>query len=369
MRPHEIKKILKNIISYIDFKELIINKINNVNIANEENIRSKYDLYLSLLNNLEISIYNEKLLGFSNNRFSHEYFLSRGHSLSESASILNKSHKKSAETLKRRDDYIEIKKKYGKSNDYKNYLNKINLNTNKKYTTHDAKAFIFKKQSNAAKASWSKNPNRSTCWQTKYYIERGYSFVDALSMAASKRWEGTLKSYIEKYGFNIGLINFKKRQDKWQSTLNNKPEEEKLQIYLKKIKSLSNNIFSKESFKIFHDIEKNINEVMFYGKNEKTLYNHKLKRVYFYDCMLPTNKIIIEYNGSHCHPNKSKLSKNEWDNWRNIYDKTQNAEIKHNIDLEKQLLAEELGYTYYIIWDTDNISIKIKTIIDAINKK
>ena len=112
----------------------------------------------------------------------------------------------------------------------------------------------------------------------------------------------------------------------------------------------------------------NENLTFYLGDNEFYIYgNNKLN---FYDFTINEYKIIIEFNGSHIHPNKN-WNKEKWDNWKHAYRKT-SSNIEYKKDKLKINLAIKNGYKVFIIFDEDTINEKkekqINKIINYIKK-
>lgn len=167
----------------------------------------------------------------------------------------------------------------------------------------------------------------------------------------------------------MGLERWKSRQEKWMNTMNNKSDEEKLKI---KIKKLNGSGYSKISQTLFDILFKHyLNNDVYYkgGKYNKEyfLLDSKNKKFYLYDYTDLTNKKIIEFNGDfwHCNPKQynethihpvSKLtSKQIWE-----YDKN------------KINFAHTKGFDVLVIWESEynnNKKLIIKKCIDFLNKK
>lgn len=66
---------------------------------------------------------------------------------------------------------------------------------------------------------------------------------------------------------------------------------------------------------------------------------------------------IIEFNGEHCHPNKEKLTNEEFQNWKCCFTGKTGPE-KWNDDKQKLLIAEEKGFKILVIWYYDYMNDK-----------
>jgi very-short-patch-repair endonuclease len=270
---------------------------------------------------------------------------------------------KCQETLTSRPDYEQIKKSRGNAQHPEWYLNKINKDTNCFYTLDEARQAVFDKQSNAA-AGRVRRINEGVKYYSAgsplYWINwRGYSEEAAKVKAHEIALKCTfsLVKCIAKYGEIEGQQIWQARQDKWQATLNAKSDEEKKEILIKKCGG--NVPYSRESILFFDDLIKFckldiLSNKLHYKEQEYYLYDNERKKIYFYDFCLRTEKIIIEYNGSHCHPNPTKLNTEEkWNAWTQVWTK-QGADVVKEYDRCKIELAERNGFTVFTIFDTED---------------
>jgi len=108
---------------------------------------------------------------------------------------------------------------------------------------------------------------------------------------------------------------------------------------------------------------------IFYGvKNSfefKIDYNNKL---FSYDYTILSLKLIFEYNGSHVHPSKEKLSDKEWNTWKSPWT-NESADEKFKIDKRKIKVAENKGFTVIEIWDYENTNESLNKCINLIEQK
>lgn len=156
----------------------------------------------------------------------------------------------------------------------------------------------------------------------------------------------TLSRYELKYGKKLGKIKYTTGINKRSNTMINK--------YGTKVISCC---VSKESLKFFIKLYKKIrkfgvlkNDVVWgiAGNKEFILNNHIKNKIYFYDFVIKSKKIIIEYNNTFWHPRE----KSEWRGFIN-YEK----KYKHEIDKKKYAISS--GYSIYYVWNDDNLIEKI----------
>jgi hypothetical protein len=74
--------------------------------------------------------------------------------------------------------------------------------------------------------------NSNVC--VEYYLERGYSEEEAKELIKERQATGRLDKFIKRYGEEEGTKRWEERQVKWQKTLGDKPEDEKIEIGLSK---------------------------------------------------------------------------------------------------------------------------------------
>lgn len=219
------------------------------------------------------------------------------------------------------------------------------------------------------KELWYNDPNSQKIYNPhfiEHWLNKGFTKEESINIIKTKSIFSLEKCQL-KYGIDIGFDIWKKRQEKWQNTMKNKPIEEILDINIRKTKR--SKFWSNESIRIFeiiiNDIEEIIGEkieTILWKQNEYVLYDKINKKPYFYDLCLPELKIIIEYNGHIFHPNPNTLSAKDWKEWRNPFELNETADEKCEKDNIKIKLAESLGYKVFIIWSNENIEESIDKI-------
>ena len=108
----------------------------------------------------------------------------------------------------------------------------------KKFVNYEGKTEeeINERIGDAKKKSFETKQSNPQNEQTRieYYLSRGLSMEDAKQALYDRQNTFSLDKLISKYGEEEGTKRWKDRQDKWQATLNNLPEEEKIMINAKK---------------------------------------------------------------------------------------------------------------------------------------
>lgn len=324
--------------------------------------------------NFSLTLFKRKLNSKSTTL---QYYLDRGYDLEDAKEALRKRQstctkeiaKKIQDSLSKNINLDKINKSKGNCNKWEFYLSRINESTGVNYTEYEAKQKIKNKQSKGFTAVWKNHKNNVKEFlcntSLKYYLNKGLSLDEAKNALSIRQGTNSLEKYIVKYGEIEGIKKFKNRQIKWQKTLNNKTEEEKINLKIKQRINFSR--ISLSSLKLFDSIvsELNLNlDDVYYNKPEYFIYDDNTKRIYFYDFVIPSKKIAIEYNGIKFHPNPN-ASDEEKLNWTNLFTKM-NYEDNLKFDNYKNSLIIHKGYKLLIVWenDTDNL----KKCINFINK-
>lgn len=249
------------------------------------------------------------------------------------------------------------------------------------------------------KISNSLRENGSAISSLTYWLNRGYDNETAKKKQTDRQKTFSLEICIEKYGKEEGQRIWQNRQEKWQSTLNNKPKEEIItnnkkkavtlekikskygeedgqlkwkEIQEKKVETLRNNpnyedIVAKRinSSKFYSNISQDFCNEIFNRLNEDdknhcyyatlnkefTKYNKDDKRCYAYDFVLSRKKIVIEFNGDLVHANPKIFTENEIPKFFNN-NKITAKEIWKK-DKNKNEFMEKLGFKVYVVWEND----------------
>jgi len=203
------------------------------------------------------------------------------------------------------------------------------------------------------------------------------------------KYSKTVDYYIEKYGDKGVEIyeDINKRKDSMSFNFflikNNFNYKKSIIEYKNRIKSVTikNNkflggSFSKQSFNFFTKIVyfNNLQEDdIIFGNDEFFIeyYDKKLnkKRKFYYDFIDLKNKVIIEFNGMRWHPNKDKMSTEEYNNWYHPFNKSIKKEELEEKDKLKQKIAKNNNYDYIIIWDSDELNHNLNIISEYYENK
>lgn len=176
----------------------------------------------------------------------------------------------------------------------------------------------------------------------KWYGEKG--LYEYTKMNKSRGYKQTLNYYIDEFGEELGLQKWKNRMDKIRINCGD-ASNESLKIFIPLLNEFKN------SHNCYLGYE---------NYNEWFIWDNDLRKQFRYDFTLRDSKIIIEYNGEAFHPNKNKLSKDEWDSWKSPFSKT-SAEEVFKQDQHKLNLARENGFKVLELWSSTSIEENIET--------
>jgi G:T-mismatch repair DNA endonuclease (very short patch repair protein) len=191
-------------------------------------------------------------------------------------------------------------------------------------------------------------PSDQRPMNVEYRVKRGHTEEEAKLMVTKRQATFSLDKCIEKYGEVAGLAHWRKRQEKWQETINSKPEEEIERINQAKIwKSGS---MSKISLQLFEQLnlpgsrwgkktEANLGERMISLISSRTMVDYSYG-----------NK-IIEFYGDYWHANERIFTDD-----MKIFKRRNGYVTAKDIRERDQARAAELcamGFRIHIVWECD----------------
>lgn len=171
--------------------------------------------------------------------------------------------------------------------------------------------------------------------------------IEAKKLQKERQTTFSKTTCIEKYGED-GEEVWRRRQKKWQNTLNAKSDEEKLRI--NRLKTAKGYSVSKAEIEIRNIL----------GLQESVQRCIDPNKGYVYDIV--DGKKIIEYNGDYWHMNPRKYSPSDFNKRTHL-----TAEETWKKDKNKIDFAESLEYKVLVIWEFDYKRDKDATIQKCIN--
>lgn len=369
-----VSEFFREKLSYEQFRKICIKNVSRIK-PDGVDFAQKYALYLNTFSSLENQTETVTLndIGFyvqRNGGKNIKYLVDRGWTEEEIRKEFSELSKKSKNSIA---NFEEVKKKYGRCNRFETYLTRVNPNTGKFYSESEAILLIREKQRKASSGKKRKIEEKSinvNMFSDDFWISRGLSDIEAKEkIELLKRkigYAATLEAYIEKYGVEKGKEKFYERQIRWQNSLNSKTDEEKLLILQKKCKKLPQ--YSKQSIRFFDRLIEKLQKhslEFFLKDSEMHIWDSDTKKLYFYDFVIRNPKIVVEFNGAHCHPSP-RLTDRERKEWKCPYTKM-NAETKTAQDCRKKKVAISKGFYYEEVWTDMNLETQLEDLVTKIN--
>lgn len=247
----------------------------------------------------------------------------------------------------------------GKSLRYEYYLDKINGNTGELYTEEEAKEKIRECKYKGVKITAEKRRGKKgvTCRSVEYWISKGFSKDDAKEKVREIQGSNTVGRYIKKYGEQEGIRKWIERNKKWGEQMMQK-KSELGHVGSAQSKS-ANNFFNRV---VDEFIKENITfDKIYYGEKEFCKWDKENKRVYFYDFVIPSIWLCVEYNGLKFHPKEGDV------NWIGLFSGI-TYEEKLKYDKQKIKTIEECGFTTIVIWEDDDVEMSVQKIVNVCKK-
>lgn len=176
------------------------------------------------------------------------------------------------------------------------------------------------------RAQKTMNDNHNNPLRIDFYTFRGATEEEARQMLAERQCTFSFEKCIEKFGVKEGRRVFRERQEKWQATLDAKPQEEKDRINKAKARSISNicgySEISQKLFRQVFDVIKNDYTDIYFATYDKNKENSNKNFEYeviledeihrfFLDFYVKDNNKVIEFDGDYWHGEKRGNQKRE----------------------------------------------------------
>lgn len=200
----------------------------------------------------------------------------------------------------------------------------------------------------------SENPQNENT-KLEYYTSRGYTEEEAIQLRSDRQSTFSLEKCIEKYGEEEGYKKWLARQEKWQTTLKSKSDEEIAEINKKKLPKIGPISKAEQSIANYlRSVGISIDQQHPIKRENQTWYHYDI---------VSGNK-IIEYNGDYWHANPM------------IYEETHSfkrnklvmtAKDIWNKDQNKIQTAIRNGYEVFVVWESEYLKDEKGTIEKCIN--
>lgn len=178
----------------------------------------------------------------------------------------------------------------------------------------------------------NKSDTREYNTKISYYLHKGYTLEEAEEKRHKRQQTFSLERCISKYGKEKGYEIWKKRQEKWQKTINSKSDEELIEINRKKVNVFPGN--HKET------------EFLMSILPDTHYHNVYIKGIAIGD--LVYGKKIIEFYGDYWHCNPLFWEENDLNKTLKM-----TAKEKWTVDKERANKLISLGYEIKIVWEHD----------------
>lgn len=345
--------------------------INNIGVKGECVYCGHDSKFISFLNGYSNKCGSEECLSKSRASSSQEWHMSNYGNLEKMEEQLNKRLSSLSKGDKRRlDENPDYYKE--KSHNSKEYWMKRGYTLCE--SINKSKEVVEYMQSISHKLR-KENPEKyKHTYNTKleYYLELGHDLEESKRLLSERQTTFSKEICIEKYGKEKGIKVWLERQEKWLEILDNKTDEEKIEINYKKMFGRLG--YSKSSVELFDILKKSLNDKLvdktYYATHngEFIRYNPKIKSHYRLDFVNTQLRKCIEYNGDFWHCNPEKYDENHI---HKITNKTA-SEIWEYDKIKKNFIKKEIGFDVLVIWESDYKKDKDKTIqkcLDFLLKK
>jgi hypothetical protein len=243
----------------------------------------------------------------------------------------------------------------------------------------------------------------NTHWRIEYWLKKGYSTDEALSMLNkifTERPSFSKEYCISKYGYKRGIKIWEERQKLWQESLYKDKSDEEIKImhnsrattldnYIKKYgeklgvdkyeemidnRKANNAVYSsKQATRFFVMLYKKLRKVgiidskepyfAISGSKERFIMDKENKKIFFYDFCIEKLKIIVEYHGIVFHPREDR-------EWKQLFEgMAKTKEEAYANDTHKEIIAKNKGYDYLVVWSDSNIQYELERLVNYILEK
>ena len=288
----DFRQLLRYYARYENFKEeFSLERFINTKgkLVSQNSLESQIERFGVKLGTEYYNIAMEKVR--NRNVYDINYHINRGKTLDEAVETIKNIKNRTSGS---RQNYI---RKYGKIEGKKRYKQFCVKSSN------SLEKFILKYGDEIGKIKWSEYKKKKDSMSISYFKQK---FGDKWEEKRNERIKSTTITrdlYIKKYGEVLGL-------KKWLGLCRRRR---------KKIIGAS-----KQSLACFEPIlefldENNIEYIIGKDRREFGFYDVNIEKTLYYDFVIPSLNLCIEYHGTQCHPNVKNMSAEDKVNWKCVY--------------------------------------------------
>ena len=187
----------------------------------------------------------------------------------------------------------------------------------------------------------------------EYWLTEAKGDVDIATALYKNFQTRNLSWFIDKYGEEEGKKRHSMKTEKWVSTMNNKPEEEKLRI--NKAKAVGISSTSKPEYELYESLAKHLADV----EHQFSMKRDEIRR-YNYD--IRYNNKIIEFNGDFWHCNPDQFDEN-------FFNKRTKRTARETWEKDEAKIQFAIcsGYEVLVIWENKYLANKEQVIQECLN--
>lgn len=168
----------------------------------------------------------------------------------------------------------------------------------------------------------------------------------------------SLKSFINRYGKELGTIKFKEFCDKVRITLKTMIKKygeiegtKKFNQWKKTtVSAFCSPISQKFCWELYNKLDNDLKQKTYFAELQKEFIKADREYCYCYDFVISSIKLCFEFNGDLFHANPVKYKENDTPN---PFDKELTSNEIWKFDKIKKEKLESFGYKVFIVWESD----------------
>lgn len=194
-----------------------------------------------------------------------------------------------------------------------------------------------------------------------FWLSRGYSEDEALLLARKSADTNSLHAKKQKWGFD-GEVKYYETCDKISKSWS--PLSSRSQKFGS---SKQANAFFNELITFCESIGISRDDIQTHSDGVEYFIRHD-KSIFFYDFVIHSERIIIEFNGEHVHPNIDMMTQAEIDDWRHAFSKKTAHQVLEDTR-NKFTAAINEKFKILEVWSKDTMALdKAKNFIRKIHE-